>query len=131
LRNLRTVRTAATSVVLGLLLLGCSGGGSSSPSVQGPTAHWAAPQSFTDNTILDPAKDLQGFEIAVKRDNVFGPNDNWVFITPGTATRYLLPLYDKPTLSPDTEYFLSLRAVTVWDTRSDPSPGYKFTYKPK
>ena len=116
-----------TSLVLGTLLSACSGGGSSSTSVVvGKSVYWAPPQFFADNTPLVPSRDLQGYEIYVKQENVFGPTDNPV-ATPGPVdTSYNLGNITPPLTKGET-YYLSLRTVTAGGMKSDFSPGVAFS----
>ena len=116
-----------TSLVLVALLSACSGGGSSSaPVVLGKSVYWAPPQTFTDNTPLIPSRDLQGFEIYVKQDNVFGPADNAVATPSPLDTSYNLGNINPP-LSKGTTYYLSMRTVTVEGMKSDFSPPFAFS----
>ena len=115
------------SLVLGALITACSGGGSASDlSVQGKTVYWAPPQTFADNTPLIPSRDLQGFEIYVKQDNVIGPTDNAVATPSPLDTSYNLGNIDPP-LSKGTTYYLSMRSVTVEGMKSDFSPPFAFS----
>ena len=116
--------------VLGALLSVCSGGGSSSspsvPSVPGKSVYWTAPQYFTDNTPLDPSRDLEGFEIYIKQDPAFGPADIAVVTTlPQDNSFYLGNI--TPPLTPGVTYYVSLRTVTVYGMRSDFSPPVAFS----
>ena len=113
--------------VLGAFISGCSGGGSSSaPSVPGKSVYWTTPRYFTDNTPLDPSRDLEGFEIHIKQDPSFGPGDTPV----GTAS----PLQNSfhlggitPPLTPGATYYVSLRTVTVAGMKSEFSPPVAFS----
>jgi len=116
------------SAVLGSVLSACSGGGSSSssPALQGGTLYWTAPQSFTDNTPLDPASDLEGYEIYIKQDSSFGPADNVVATASPLQTSFNLG-YISPPLTPGVTYYVSLRTVTVVGMTSDFSPPVSFS----
>ena len=116
-----------TSLVLGALLSACSGGGSSSnPVVVGKSVYWAPPQSFEDGTPLVPSRDLYGFEIYVKQENVFGPTDNPVATPSPLDTSYNLGKIDPP-LSKGTTYYLSMRTVTAEGIKSEFSSGVAFS----
>ena len=118
----RPKRILVTFAVLGALLSACSGGGSSSaPVVLGKSVYWASPQTFADNTPLIPSRDLQGFEIYVKQDNVFGPADNAVATPSPLDTSYNLGNINPP-LSKGTTYYVSMRTVTVESMKSDFPP---------
>ena len=116
--------------VLGALLFACSGGGSSSvpsvPSVTGKSVYWAAPQYFTDNTPLDPSRDLQWFEIFIKEDPSFGPLDTPVDTASPLDNTYNLAKVSPPLLNGVT-YYVSLRAVTVDGMKSDYSTPVYFS----
>jgi len=116
-----------TSLVLGALLSACSGGGlSSAPSVPGKSVYWAAPQYFTDNTPLDPSRDLRGFEIYIKQDPSFGPVDIPVATASSLDTEYNLANVS-PDLSNGVNYYVSIRAVTLDGMKSDFSPAVAFS----
>ena len=116
-----------TSLVLGVLLSACSGGGSSSaPSVPGKSVYWAPPQSFADGTPLVPSRDLQGYEIYVKQDLPFGPADSPVATASPLDTKYNL-VNVSPPLSKEVTYYVSLRTVTVTGMKSDFSPAIAFS----
>jgi len=116
-----------TSLVLVALLSACSGGGgsSSTPVIVGKSVYWAPPQTFTDNTPVVPSTDLQGFEIYVKQENVFGSTDNAVATPSPLDTSYNLGNIAPP-LTPGVTYYLSMRTVTVEGMKSDFSPPVSF-----
>jgi len=63
----------------GILLSGCGGGGETAmasipPGVASALA-WDAPQTYEDNTPLDPYKDLDSYEFYVRNDPNFTEND--------------------------------------------------------
>ena len=63
----------------GILLSGCGGGGESAmvsipPGIASALA-WDAPQTYEDNTPLDPYKDLDYYEFYVRNDPNFTEND--------------------------------------------------------
>ena len=112
---------------MGSLLSACSGGGSSSgPSVPGKSVVWAAPQYFTDNTPLDPSRDLEGFEIYIKQDPSFGPVDIPVANASALVNEYNLS-NASPDLSNGVTYYVSIRAVTLDGMKSDFSPPVAFS----
>jgi len=106
---------------------GCSGGGSSSaPTVPGKSVFWAAPQYFTDNTPLDPSRDLQGYEIYIRQDSSFGPDDSPVATVSPLVNKYNFANVSPP-LSNGVTYHVSLRTVTVEGVISDFSPAAPFS----
>src|SRR5660398_279621 len=101
----RWTLSLATMVVLAILS-GCGGGGTSSSGDVGgvgassgdgtalpaKTLSWAAPESYTDNTSLNPVTDLEGFEIYVNESGSFADAD-----TPTRSSARWIP---RPTRSP-------------------------------
>jgi hypothetical protein len=81
---------------------------------------WTAPQYFSDNTPLDPSRDLQGFEIYIKQDTSFGPGDNPVATASPLDNTYNLANLSPP-LSRGVTYYVSLRTVTIEGMKSDNS----------
>jgi len=130
----------ATLAVLGALLFACGGGGSSSPALStfptptptptptppSKTVVWEAPQYFADNTPLVPATDLERFEIYVRQDRSFGPDDIAI-ATPSPMDNTFNLATLAPPLSSGVAYFVSIRAVTKEGEASDFSNPYTFT----
>jgi hypothetical protein len=85
-----------------------------------------APKYFTDNTPLDPSRDLQGFEIYIKEDPSFGPVDSPVAIASPLDNTYKLAKVSPP-LSKAVTYYVSLRTVTLYGMKSDFSPPVSFS----
>lgn len=113
----------AVLAVLGALLCSCSGGGGSSVSSPPPppvakTVVWEAPQSFVDNTPLVPATNLDRFEIYVRQDPSFGPDDSPIATASPTDTTFNLGTLSPP-LSRGVTYYVSIRAVTTEGETSD------------
>jgi hypothetical protein len=71
-------------------------------------------------------RDVQGFEIYLRQDQNFGPDDNPVVTVAPAAISFDLPTLDPP-LSRGVTYYVSIRVVTVYDTNSDFSPAVSFT----
>lgn len=127
----------ATSAVLGALLLSeCGGGGSTSsqsplppptPPLPAKLMIWKAPQSFTDNSLLIPVTDMQLFEIYVRQDPSFGPGDNAIATASPVDTTFDLATLVPP-LSRGVTYYVSVRAVTVDDEKSDFSNASPFSF---
>lgn len=129
----------AALAVLAVLFFRCGGGGSASAPAPAPgpdpgpgpspikaVVMWEAPQAYTDNTPLVPSRDLQGFEIYLRQDPNFGPADDNVAIAPPAATSYdLAPLVNR-----GATYYVSIRVVTAYDTKSDFSPPVSFSTPP-
>jgi hypothetical protein len=87
---------------------------------------WEAPQYFTDNTTLVPAADLVGFEIYVRQDTSFGPDDIAVATAPPLDNTFDLETVVPP-LSRGVTYYVSIRAVTTEGETSDYSNVYSFS----
>ena len=128
----------ATLAILGALLSACGGGGSSSPAASptptptptptppSKTVVWEAPQYFTDNTPLVRATDLERFEIYVRQDPSFGPDDSPIAIASPVDNTFNLETLAPP-LSRGVTHFVSIRAVTKEGEASDFSNPYTFT----
>lgn len=129
----------ATLAVFCVFLSGCSGGGSSSPSSSTPnpspdpnptpdptpvpvpaptTLGWSPPQFFTDNTPLIPERDLEYFEVYIKQDPQYKPEDLPIaIVSPLVNTLYLADL--SPPLSKGVNYYYFIRTVPVEGEASD------------
>jgi hypothetical protein len=88
--------------------------------------YWTAPQYFKDNTALVPSRDLRGFEIYIKQDPSFGPDDRPVATVSPLDTKYNLAIVSPPLLKGVT-YYVSLRTVTVEGMKSDFSESSAFS----
>jgi len=130
-------RLAAMRTVLGgfaaiVLLAGCGGGGdtagSPGPAISGPVSvlAWAPPTTYNDNVTLVPERDLDYYEIYVRRDPNFTDSDAPVVevsavadaLSPDglTVTRSLvkeLTLELIPSLPAGTQLYVSIRAVGI------------------
>ena len=127
----------ATIILLGILT-GCGGGGASSAGDGTPlpakTLSWAAPESYTDNTQLNPLTDLDGFEIYVNESGSFTDADTPTAVVsavdPGTHT--LTTSFNLanlgPYLSKGINYQVSMRAVATSGLKSDFSPPASFSF---
>lgn len=133
-------------ILLGILS-GCGGGGASSSgdgnplptdgggtSLPAKTLSWAAPGSYTDNTSLNPATDLDGFEIYVNESGSFSNGDipNAVVSAVDPQTHTLTTSFNLanlgPYLSRGIAYRVSMRAVAVTGLKSDFSPSASFSF---
>jgi len=127
----------AAMILLGILS-GCGRGGTSS-SVDGETLpaktlSWAAPQSYTDNTSLNPLTDLSEYEIYVNESGSFADTDppSAVVNAVDPATHTLTSSFNLanlgPYLSRGIAYRVSMRAVAVTGLKSDFSPPASFSF---
>jgi hypothetical protein len=129
------------------ILSGCGGGGSSSSGdgntipvdgggspLPAKTLRWAAPDSYTDQTALNPLTDLDGFEIYVNETGSFSNGDipNAVVSAVDPQTRTLTTSFNLANLSPylstGIAYRVSMRAVAVTGLKSDFSPPASFSF---
>jgi hypothetical protein len=132
-----TAMIVAGALLLGTAFTGCNGGGSASSAnqeTQSPppvqrTLSWAPPTAFQDNTPLDPARDLSGYNIYIKKSEtaVFTDNDvECAIASPTDRALDLMPVcrflgYDNGT------YHVSVRAIAKNGLMSDFSPSASFT----
>ena len=124
-------------ILLGILS-GCGGGGASSsgdgPPLPAKTLSWAAPESYTDNTSLNPLTDLDGFEIYVNESGTFSDGDtpNAVVSAVDPSTNMLTTSFNLanlgPYLSKGIAYRVSMRAVAITGLKSDFSPPASFSF---
>lgn len=120
------------------ILVGCGGGGGSSTgggsSLPAKTLSWAAPESYTDNTTLNPLTDLSEYEIYVNESGSFTDTDtpNAVVSVVDTTTHTLTSSFNLANLSPylseGVAYQVSMRAVAVTGLKSDFSPPASFSF---
>lgn len=130
-------RHAAMGMLLGglaavLLLAGCGGGGETSSNqgtaASGPVSMlaWNPPTTYNDNVVLDPERDLNYYEIYVRRDTNFTDNDvpvvevaavavslapDGVTVARSLITDFSLDLI--PSLPAGERLYVSMRAVGV------------------
>lgn len=139
-----TLRTRWTLSLASMLLLGilagCGGGGSSSSSdgdgtaLPAKTLSWAAPESYTDNTSLNPLTDLHEYEIYVNESGSFAETDTpkAVVSAVNTTTHTLTTSFNLANLgrylSTGVVYRVSMRAVAITGLKSDFSPPASFSF---
>jgi hypothetical protein len=122
------------------LISGCGGGGSAdsggSPGEALPakTLSWQPPSSYADSTPLNPASDLDSFEIYVNENGVFSAADKadaaLAAYNPGSAqvtTSFNLANLG-PYLSKGIQYHVAVRAVAKNGLKSDFSPSAAFSF---
>ena len=142
----RWILSLAAMLLLGILA-GCGGGGTSSagdgtpPPADGggtplpaKTLRWAAPDTYTDNTSLNPLTDLAEYEIYVNESGSFADADapSAVVSAVDTTTHTLTSSFNlanlAPYLSKGIAYRVSMRAVAVTGLKSEFSPPVSFSF---
>ena len=133
----RWEKSLVAMILLGILS-GCGGGGASSSGDGTPlpakTLSWAAPESYTDNTSLNPLTDLAEYEIFVNESGSFTDADtpsavvNAVDTTTHTLTSSFNLANLAPYLSKGISYRVSMRAVAITGLKSDFSPPASFSF---
>jgi hypothetical protein len=137
-------RFAAMRMLLGgfatiLLLAGCGGGGggetpqSQAPASSGPVSllAWTPPTTYNDNVAMDPARDLDYYEIYVRQDPNFTDSDqpaiqvaavagaaspDGLTVSRSLVTEFALELI--PSLPGARQLYVSMRAVGVDQQKS-------------
>jgi hypothetical protein len=120
-----------------MLLAGCGGGGdtpqSQGAAPSGPVSvlAWTPPSTYNDNAVLDPARDLDYYEIYVRQDANFTDSDlpviqvaavagavspDGLTVVRSLVTEFTLELI--PSLPAGTQLFVSMRAVGVDQQKS-------------
>jgi hypothetical protein len=115
-----------------VLLAGCGGGGdtpqSQGPAPSGPVSMlvWTPPTTYNDNAALHPERDLDYYEIYVRKDPNFTENDQPVVQVAAVAgtvspdgrtvvqllvTEFTLELI--PSLPASSQLYVSMRAVGI------------------
>ena len=84
--------------------------------VEGKLLRWSVPQKYVDGTILDPKKDLQGYEIFVKRSSkTFSANDEPAILLSATENGNLIQSFRLTDLDytfyTSQTYYFSIRSV--------------------
>lgn len=136
-KNLHT--TLLMTLAVGICLAGCGGGGGSSSSgagYSGPakTLTWAPPIAYTDNTVLNPATDLDVIEVYVNQDGNFTGSDEAVAAVQAVdpTTGLLNTSFNLANLSPflpaNVTLHVSVRAVANNGLKSDFSQSATFSF---
>ena len=137
-------KPASNTIILvaGLLVLcvismtGCGGGGAASSTdgtggtstVATKTLSWSPPSAYQDNSPLNPAQDLAGYNIYIKNQAApFSDQDaESAFSAPADTSLNLIPVCNLLGLPPGT-YHVSVRAIAKNGMMSDFSPTASFT----
>jgi hypothetical protein len=130
---------AALAIVYLAVIAGCGGGGSSSGSITPsplPTKNlsWIPPTAYTDGTPLNPATDLDIFEIYVKQSGPFTSSDSPVALVGAVSpsTGQLVTSFNLanlgPFITPGIQYQVALRAVAIAGTKSGFSGPATFSF---
>ena len=140
--NPKTFLIVAAACAIGLVFSAC-GGGSSEEVVSLPSGggtlpskilSWEPPTSYSDGTPLDPATELDSYEIYVNEDGIFSDTDpEMAVVSPiDQATGKVITSFDlanlSPFITPGVAYHVSIRAVAKTGLHSDFSPSAAFSY---
>ncbi len=125
------------AVLTSFLFIGCGGGGEGASSSQsiGPqtqTLTWDPPQTYIDNSLMDPYRELDYYEFYIGSDPTFSDNEAPVaqvaavtnILNPDghSYTQTLTNEFSLGNLLPFTQrgtvYYLSIRAVGIDGLRS-------------
>ncbi len=104
------------------------------PSLPVKTLSWAAPESYTDNTQLNPLTDLDVFEIHVNESGSFADGDTPTAVVSAVdpVTRTITSSFNLsnlgPYLSKGIIYQVSMRAVATSGLKSQFSPPVSFSF---
>jgi len=126
---------------------GCGGGGASSTSDSGTTPptgsgtalpartlSWEPPNSYVDNSTMNPVTDLDRFEIYVNESGSFTDTETPLAAVSAVdqATHSLTTSFNLANLGPPLtvgpHYYVSLRAVALTGLKSDFSPPVSFSF---
>lgn len=129
----------STILAAGLFLAGCGGGGGGSSSGGGDgypskVLRWNPPTTFTDNSALSPALDLDVFEVYVKEEGIFSTNDSPMaaLLAVDAGTGQVTTSFDLanlgPFLSRNITYFASIRVIAKNGMKSDFSQSATFSF---
>lgn len=128
------LKTLLLSVIIVATLSGCGGGGSTGggsngggggDTVPAQTLSWAPPTSYTDTTPLNPATDLDRFEIYVNGTGTFTAADTPIAVLAavdrgiGQVTTSFNLANLSPFLARGIPYQVSIRAVAINGEKSD------------
>lgn len=132
------LRAAAMAAAIGILVAGCGGGGeetqSQSQSVgpQAPTLAWDPPQTYVDDSPMDPYRELDYYEFYVSSDPDFTDGDTAVAqvaavtnVLRPDGTTYQQELTSEfplanlvPFTQPGVVYYVSIRSVAASGLKS-------------
>lgn len=126
------------AIILMGVLAGCGGGGTDESGegniLPSKTLSWAPPTTYSDSEPLDPARDLEGYEVYVNESGAFSdaefPMADVGSVDPGTGQ--LCTSFDLanlgPYLAPGVTYHVSIRAVAVSGLKSGFSAAATFSF---
>jgi hypothetical protein len=136
--HLRSQLVFALAAIIAALLSGCGGGGEGASTQSAgsggiQTLAWDPPQTFSDNSPLDPYRELDYYELYLRSDPNFTDNDAPVAQVAAVSnvlnpdgisfTQTLTSEFSLGNLLPFTEqgavYYISIRSVGLDGLKSD------------
>ena len=120
-----------------VLWISCNGGGTGGNNTGNSpkTLVWKSPTLYSDGGVLDPARDLEKFEIYINETGSFSPNEppRGEFPAVDPASGSPVTSYDLykivPPLKTGRIYFVTMRVIDKNGTKSDMAyPAIQFTY---
>jgi len=132
----RRIKTVLSFVIVIAFLSGCGGGGgtSSGESYPAKILTWSPPTEYTNGTSLNPATELERFEIYVNENGVFSDTDNEMAAISATVSGNGQPTTSfnlanlAPFLSQGVTYHVAIRTVTRDGLKSGFSAGATFSF---
>jgi len=132
MKRIKAKKMLLAGLAAAILLAGCGGGGEtpqsqgSAPLGPASVLAWAPPTTYNDNAAMDPERDLDYYEIYVRRDANFSDNDlpmiqvaavsdtlspDGLAVVRSLTKEFTLELI--PSLPADNHLYISMRAVGI------------------
>jgi hypothetical protein len=131
------------ALTFSLFLAGCGGGGSGAGTTTSTYSNistttsmnlaWNPPQSYADQTPLNPATDLQEYLIYVNETGVFSDSDESTAVlsavnpSNGSIVTSFNLMNIVSSLAPNVTYYVSMQSISNTGARSGFSPVVSFT----
>jgi hypothetical protein len=130
----RRIQTVLSFVIVVAFLSGCGGGGgaSSGESYPAKILNWSPPSEYSNGIPLNPATDLDRFEIYVNENGVFSDTDNEMAAISATVSGQPTTSFNlaelAPFLSQGVTYHVAIRTVALNGLKSGFSAGATFSF---